>query len=61
MAMENPALYRSERVESTEFMELANRINVSGVPRATINGETGTVVGAVPEDNWLADIQRIMA
>jgi len=61
MAMENPAMIRAEGVESMEFQELANRFNVSGVPQTTINAGAGTVVGAVPEDNLLAEIQRIAA
>ena len=61
MAMENPDMIRAEGVESMEFQELANQFNVSGVPQTTINGEAGTVVGAVPEANLLAEIQRVMA
>jgi glutaredoxin-like protein len=60
MAMENPSMIRAEGIESMEFQELANRFNVSGVPQTTINGEAGTVVGAVPEANLLAEIQRVM-
>jgi hypothetical protein len=41
--------------------EVANRFNVSGMPQTTINGEGGTVVGAAPEANVLAEIQRVMA
>jgi protein-disulfide isomerase len=43
-----------------EFQELANQFNVSGVPQTTINGKAGTVVGAVPEANLLAEIQQVM-
>ena len=61
MAMENPGMIRAEGVESMEFQEVANRFNVSGVPQTTINSGAGTVVGAVPEANLLAEIQRVIA
>jgi glutaredoxin-like protein len=61
MAMENPGMIRAEGVESMEFQEVANRFNVSGVPQTTINSGAGTVIGAVPEANLLAEIQRVMA
>ena len=51
MAMENPQMITAEGVEATEFPELANRFNVSGVPQTVINAGKGTVVGAVPEQN----------
>jgi glutaredoxin-like protein len=58
MAMENPAMIRAEGVEATEFQAVAEQFNVSGVPQTTINSGAGTVVGAVPEANLLAEIQR---
>jgi hypothetical protein len=58
MAMENPALIRAEGIEAMEFTELSDRYGVSGVPQTTINDGTGTVVGAVPEQNLLAEIMR---
>jgi glutaredoxin-like protein len=61
MAMENPGMIRAEGVESMEFQELAEQFNVSGVPQTTINSGAGTVVGAVPEANLLAELQRIAA
>jgi glutaredoxin-like protein len=60
MAMENPSMIRAEGVEATEFPELANRFNVRGVPQTVINSGSGTVVGAVPEQNLLAEIQRAL-
>jgi glutaredoxin-like protein len=60
MAMENPAMIRAEGVEATEFPELANRFNVRGVPQTVINSGSGTVVGAVPEQNLLAEIMRAL-
>jgi glutaredoxin-like protein len=61
MAIENPGMIRAEGVESMEFQELAEQFHVGGVPQTTINSGAGTVVGAVPEANLLAEIQRIAA
>jgi glutaredoxin-like protein len=60
MAMENPRMIRAEGVEATEFPELANRFNVRGVPQTVINAGSAMVVGAVPEQNLLAEIMRAM-
>ncbi len=59
--MENPGMIRAEGVESMEFQDVANQFNFSGVPQTTINSGAGTVVGAVPETNLLAEIQRVIA
>jgi glutaredoxin-like protein len=61
MALENPDMIRAEGVESMEFQELAEQFNVSGVPQTNINSGMGMVIGAVPESNLLAEIQRIAA
>ena len=53
-------MIRAEGVEATEFPELANRFNVRGVPQTVINSGAGTVVGAVPEQNLLAEIMRAL-
>ena len=60
MALESPMI-EAEMVEATEFPELSNRFHVSGVPQTTINAGAGTVVGAVPEDQLLKEIQRAVA
>jgi hypothetical protein len=60
MAMESPMI-QAEMVEATEFPELSMRHNVSGVPQTTINEGRAHVVGAVPEQNLLAEIQRVLA
>lgn len=60
MAMENPGMIRAEGVEAMEFPELANRFNVRGVPQTVINSGAGIVVGAVPEQNLLAEITRAL-
>lgn len=57
MALESP-LVQAEMVEAMEFPELSQRHRVSGVPQTTINDGAGTVVGAVPELNLVAEIQR---
>jgi hypothetical protein len=57
MALESP-MVEAEMVEAMEFPQLSNRFRVSGVPQTTINQGSGTVVGAVPEDNLLAEIMR---
>jgi glutaredoxin-like protein len=60
MAMENPQMIRAEGVEAMEFPELASRFNVSGVPQTVINSGAGTVVGAAPEQQLLAEIARAL-
>jgi glutaredoxin-like protein len=60
MAMENPQMIRAEGVEATQFPELANRFNVRGVPQTVINSGAGIVVGAVPEQNLLAEIMHAL-
>jgi glutaredoxin-like protein len=57
MALES-SMVQAEMVEATEFPELSDRHNVSGVPQTTINDGAGAVVGAVPEDYLLAEILR---
>jgi glutaredoxin-like protein len=60
MAMENPQMIRAEGVEAIEFPELADRFHVQGVPQTVINSGAGIVVGAVPEQNLLAEIMRAL-
>lgn len=57
MALESP-MVEAEMIEAMEFPDLSNRFNVSGVPQTTINSGKGTVVGAVPEQNLMAEIMR---
>ena len=58
MAMENPKMVIAEAVESMEFSELANKNGVQGVPHTTINHGREHIIGAVPELNLIAAIQR---
>ncbi|HSD83657.1 MAG TPA: thioredoxin family protein [Anaerolineae bacterium] len=60
MAMENPQMIRAEGIEAMEFPELADRFHVSGVPQTVINSGAGTVVGAAPEQQLLAEIARAL-
>jgi glutaredoxin-like protein len=60
ISMENPAMIRAEGVEATEFPELAQRFNVGGVPQTTINAGAGTVIGAVPEKQFLSELMRVL-
>jgi thioredoxin-related protein len=60
MSMENPAMIRAEGIEAMEFPDLSDKYGVSGVPQTTINDGAGTVVGAVPEQNLLAEIMRAL-
>ncbi len=59
MALESTQV-EAEMVEAIEFPDLSDQFNVSGVPQTTINAGAGSVVGAVPENYLLAEIQRIL-
>jgi glutaredoxin-like protein len=59
LAIESP-MVQAEMVEATEFPELSNQFGVSGVPHTVINSGKGNVIGAVPEGNLLAEIQRAL-
>ena len=60
MALESP-MVESEMIEATEFPELSTRFGVSGVPQTTINAGAGSVVGAVPEEQLLAEIMNAVS
>jgi len=60
IAMENPALILAEGVEATEFQELSAQYQISSVPDTVINESAGRVVGAVPEQNMLAELMRTL-
>ena len=51
LAVENP-LVRASCVEATEFMDLAQRFNVTGVPKTVVN-ESIEILGALPEDQFV--------
>jgi glutaredoxin-like protein len=48
---------KADMVESTEFPHLANKFNVYGVPKTIVN-ETVTFEGAVPEEEFLANVLK---
>ena len=51
----------AEAVEATEFPDLANRYDVSGVPQTTINAGAVNVVGAVPEKTLIEKIGQALS
>ena len=53
-------MIRAEGIEATEFQDLAQVYYVSGVPQTVINDGAKMVVGAVPEQNLLAEIKRAL-
>ncbi len=59
LAMESD-MVQAEMIESMEFPDLAERHSVSGVPHTVINDGKGNVVGAVPESQLLAELQRAL-
>lgn len=60
MAMENPAMVLAEGVEATEFQALSEQYQISSVPDTVINQGAGRVIGAVPEQNMLAELLRAL-
>jgi hypothetical protein len=58
IAMENPAMVLAEGVGAMEFMELSEDFGISSVPDTVINAGAGRVIGAVPEQNMLAELMR---
>ena len=57
IAIESPWV-SGEMVEAMEFPELSSQFSVSGVPHTVINLGAGEVVGAVPEDHLMAEIEK---
>jgi glutaredoxin-like protein len=60
MAMESPWV-EAEMVEASEFFDLANQFNVSGVPHTVINHGAGSLVGAAPEEMLVQEIEKVLA
>ena len=56
--MENPALVLAEGVGAMDFAELSEEYGIGSVPDTVINGGVGRVVGAYPEQNFLAELMR---
>ncbi len=59
LALESP-LVQAEMIEANEFYDLAMRYNVSGVPQTNINDGAAIVVGAVPEEYILQELERLV-
>jgi predicted DsbA family dithiol-disulfide isomerase len=51
MAFANPHI-TSHAIEATEFMDLARKYRVTGVPKTVVN-ETVEIMGALPEDMFV--------
>jgi len=59
MAMESD-LIQAEMVEATEFPELSQKYNISGVPNTIINHGAGSVVGGVPEGMLVQELEKLL-
>ncbi len=59
LALESPWI-EAEMIEASEFFDLANQYNVSGVPHTVINHGAGHVVGAYPEEMMIQEIQKTL-
>jgi glutaredoxin-like protein len=55
MAVESPHV-RATCVEATEFMDLARRYRVTGVPKTVVVGTDAEVLGALPEDAFVRQL-----
>jgi predicted DsbA family dithiol-disulfide isomerase len=51
MAFANPHII-SDAIEATEFMDLARKYRVTGVPKTIVN-ETIEIMGALPEEMYV--------
>jgi glutaredoxin-like protein len=59
MAMES-RMVTAVAIEALEFPELSRQYQVSGVPHTFINDGIGSVLGAVPEQQLLEEMQKII-
>ena len=59
MAMVNPERVRSDVVEAAEFPDLAQRYQVSAVPRTVVNDKIA-FDGAVSEDAFMSMVERAL-
>jgi len=55
MAVESPHI-RATCVEATEFMDLAQKYRVTGVPKTIVEGTDVEILGAVPEDAFVGAV-----
>ena len=57
MAFSNPMI-TSAAIEATEFMDLARRYRVTGVPKTIVN-ETVEIMGALPEEMFVRAVLQL--
>jgi glutaredoxin-like protein len=55
MAVESPYI-TATCVEATEFFDLSQQHRVTGVPKTVVEGTTVEILGALPEDAFVAEI-----
>lgn len=55
MAVENPQI-QATCVEASEFIDLAQKYRVTGVPKTIVEGTDVEVLGALPEDDFVTAI-----
>jgi len=53
-------MVEAEAIEATEFKDLVSRHKVSGVPQTTINHGARDVIGAVPEQFLIGEIEKAL-
>lgn len=58
MATESPHI-RATCIEATEFMDLAQAYQVTGVPKTIVEGTTVAILGAVPEEEFVTAVLGI--
>lgn len=58
MAMESD-MVEAEMVNAVEFRSLSQKHHVHGVPHTIINAGEGGVVGAIPEEDLLLELEHI--
>jgi hypothetical protein len=56
--MENPGMVLAEGVGAMDFQDLSEEYGISSVPDTIINNGSGRFVGALPEQNVLAELMR---
>jgi TATA-box binding protein (TBP) (component of TFIID and TFIIIB) len=59
LAMES-LLIQAEMIEANEFYGIAMRYNVSGVPQTNINDGAVVILGAVPEEDLLQELKKVV-
>jgi predicted DsbA family dithiol-disulfide isomerase len=57
MAFSNPVI-TSAAIEAIEFMDLARKYRVSGVPKTIVN-ETVEILGALPEEMFVRAVLQL--